>query len=137
MTKIVYVGKKPMKRDTVAGTGIVWNGPGDVQDVPDKAVAALLHHTDSWALAKGASAPPPAAAADTGKAAESDTGKTQDGDGKNAMSEADAKPPMAHLDNMDAKDLRAYAQQHFNHTFHPNTGEAKMRQTIIGLMNRG
>ena len=53
------------------------------------------------------------------------------------MTEADAKPPMANLDSMDGQALRAYAQQHFGHEFHHNAGEAKMRQIIIGLMNRG
>ena len=136
-TRIEYVGKKALKKDTVAGTDIIWNGPGDVQDVPNKAVPLLLAHTDSWALAKGASAPAPAA--DTGKPAGDDSGdgKKPDGDGKNAMTEADAKPPMANLDAMDSKALRDYAQQHFGHAFHHNIGEAKMRQTIIGLMNRG
>lgn len=127
-TKIKYVGKKEIKKDTVAGTNIVWNGPGDIQDVPNKAVAALLAHTDSWALEDGETAP---------KAQETDQQNGEGKDGKNAMTEADAKPPMASLDTMDAEALRAYAQQHFGHEFHHNTGEAKMRQTIIGLMNRG
>ena len=127
-TKIEYVGKKPVKKDTIAGTNIVWNGPGDVKDVPDKAVAALLAHTDSWALASGEKAPAKAAG---------DDGKKPEVDGKNAMTEADAKPPMASLDTMDGPALRAFAQQHFGHEFHHNAGEAKMRQTIIGLMNRG
>ena len=46
---IEYVGKKPRKPDNVAGTGIVWHGPGDVQEVPDPAACArLLRHTDVW-----------------------------------------------------------------------------------------
>ncbi len=131
-TKIEYIGKKTLKRDTVAGTNIVWNGPGDVQDVPDKAVALLLVHTDSWALASGSKKPE-----GDGKNPEGDGSKKPEGDGKNPMSEADAKPPMANLESMDGPALRAYAQQHFGHEFHHNAGEAKMRQTIIGLMNRG
>jgi len=127
-TKIEYVGKKQVKKDTVAGTNIVWNGPGDVQDVPNKAVALLLAHTDSWALASGEKAPTKAAG---------DDGKKPEVDGKNAMTEADAKPPMASLDTMDGPALRAFAQQHFGHAFHHNAGEDKMRQTIIGLMNKG
>ena len=46
---IEYVGKKPIKPDNVAGTGIVWHGPGDVQEVPDPAACAkLLRHQDVW-----------------------------------------------------------------------------------------
>ena len=52
MALIKYVGSKPRKQDTVAGTGIWWLGNGDVQDVPDKAVARLLMHPDVWALAE-------------------------------------------------------------------------------------
>lgn len=136
-TKIEYVGKKQVKKDTVAGTNIVWNGPGDVQDVPNKAVALLLAHTDSWALASGEKAPKEPDQQKGGGKPEGDDAKKPEGDGKNAMTEADAKPPMASLDTMDGPALRAFAQQHFGHAFHHNAGEAKMRQTIIGLMNRG
>ena len=52
MALIKYVGSKPRKQDTVAGTGIWWLGNGDVQDVPDKAVARLLMHPDVWAQAE-------------------------------------------------------------------------------------
>lgn len=50
MPKIQYVGLKPRKEDNVARTGVVWYGPGDVQEVPDAAVHALLKHPDVWAL---------------------------------------------------------------------------------------
>lgn len=52
MTKILYVGNKPMKADNVAGTGIVWNGPGDVQEVgSESAVKRLLLYPDVWKVA--------------------------------------------------------------------------------------
>lgn len=55
--RIAYVGLKASRTDTVAGTGIVWDGAGDVQDVPDDAAAKLLKHPDVWAVAgKGAEA---------------------------------------------------------------------------------
>lgn len=51
MAKIQYIGKKPSKDDNVAGTGIVWNGPGDVQEVKSaEAVEKLLEHKTVWAL---------------------------------------------------------------------------------------
>lgn len=46
-----YVGLKSRKQDTAAGTGIVWNGPGDVQAVPLKVWPALAKHADVWRLA--------------------------------------------------------------------------------------
>lgn len=48
---IRYVGSKQRKTDNVAGTGLVWNGNGDVQDVPDAAAAKLLQYPDVWAHA--------------------------------------------------------------------------------------
>lgn len=50
MALIEYIGKKASRADTVAGTKVVWNGPGDVQEVPDLAVFKLLKHPDVWAL---------------------------------------------------------------------------------------
>ena len=124
MAKIQYVGNKVIKADNVAGTGVVWDGNGDVQDVPDSAVAKLIAHSGIWKLA-----------GDDEKA--SDFPATEEAPTPTEMSEADARPPMANLDTMDDAGLRQYAQRYFNHAFHHNTGEAKMRQTIIGLMNRG
>lgn len=64
MAKIKYVGGKPMKTDNVAKTRTIWNGPGDVQEVPDAAVPLLLKHPDVWELA----ATPGGAAVDDKKA---------------------------------------------------------------------
>lgn len=50
MTKIKYVGQKDTRADTVANTGVVWFGRGDVQEVPEAAVPLLLKHPDVWAL---------------------------------------------------------------------------------------
>ena len=44
MPLIEYIGSKPSKEDNVAGTGAVWSGAGDAQEVPESAVAALLAH---------------------------------------------------------------------------------------------
>lgn len=51
MALIKYIGKKASRADTVAGTKTVWNGYGDVQEVPSLAVAKLLKHPDVWVLA--------------------------------------------------------------------------------------
>jgi hypothetical protein len=51
VAKIKYVGKKPYKEDNVAGTGIIWAGPGDVQEVTnEKAIEKFLEHKDVWQL---------------------------------------------------------------------------------------
>lgn len=43
--RIKYVGTKVMKKDVVAGTGLIWAGHGDIQDVEDPAKAVLLLRT--------------------------------------------------------------------------------------------
>ena len=49
MTKIRYIGAKPVKHDNVADTGLSWHGAGDVQEVVDPAKAAkLLAHSLIW-----------------------------------------------------------------------------------------
>jgi hypothetical protein len=52
MARVKYIGTKPHGRvDTVAGTGVVWSEPGDVQEVTEpKAVVLLLRHKDVWQL---------------------------------------------------------------------------------------
>ena len=59
MAKIKYVGLKESRADTVAGTGKVWFGKGDVQEVPDIAVPRLLRHPDIWQLVTEEPAAPP------------------------------------------------------------------------------
>lgn len=46
-----YVGKKPWTRDGVGGTGIIWNGNGDIQPVPEAAAEKLLKYPDQWVVA--------------------------------------------------------------------------------------
>lgn len=46
-----YVGKKPSAYDSVARSGAVWNGPGDVQEVTDAQAKLLIKYTDQWQLA--------------------------------------------------------------------------------------
>lgn len=45
---ITYVGKKSVKHDTVAGTGIIWCGYGDTHEVMHVAAVKLLRHPDVW-----------------------------------------------------------------------------------------
>ena len=45
---VAYIGSKPTKKDTVANTGVVWNGFGDIQTVDARAASLLLKHKDVW-----------------------------------------------------------------------------------------
>ena len=49
MTRIVYIGKKEFKADSVAKTGLTWTR-GEIHEVEDEAKAAkLLEHSQVWA----------------------------------------------------------------------------------------
>lgn len=52
MPLIRYVGKKASKFDNVAGSGTLWDRPGDDQMVTYAVAAKLLVHPDVWALAE-------------------------------------------------------------------------------------
>lgn len=128
MAKIRYVGSKPSKMDNIAGTGVVWNGNGDVKNIPDRVVPLLLAHPDVWALDDGET---------VNQAVDIDPAKMETQHEQDPLSETDSKAPMVNLETMDKDGLREYAQRYFGHTFHHNTGEGRMRDEIIGLMNRG
>lgn len=58
MPVVRYIGSKARKVDNVAGTGAVWNGPGDEREIKDiNAVAKLLQHADVWELVGDRSVP--------------------------------------------------------------------------------
>lgn len=48
--KVRYIGVKPRQTDCLAGTGTVWNGPGDVQTVPLKAWEKFSKHPTVYEL---------------------------------------------------------------------------------------
>ena len=52
---VEYIGQKNVKTDNVAGSGVVWHGPGDVQPVSPAQWAAMSRHTGVWQLASAAS----------------------------------------------------------------------------------
>lgn len=47
---ITYVGKKALREDSVAGTGLVWR-QSETLPVPVAAAMVLLRHPDTWARA--------------------------------------------------------------------------------------
>ncbi len=95
--QVQYIGNKPLKTDNVAGTGLVWNGHGDVQDVPEAAAAKLLRHPDVWAL----------------PAVETEPEKEQQGlDSKPDFKLAGPDDTVIDLAEMDDKAVKAFATEH-------------------------
>ena len=50
LVKVEYIGKKDVKPDNVAGTGVIWYGAGDVQEVPAEAALRMARHPDVWLI---------------------------------------------------------------------------------------
>jgi hypothetical protein len=46
--EVFYIGKKAVKQDTVAGTGLIWSGYGDSHMVPHSSAVLLMQHVDVW-----------------------------------------------------------------------------------------
>lgn len=101
MTLIEYIGKKPVVRDTVAGTGIVWAGHGDIQPVDDKAVPALLHHSGMWRVAQPA-------AESTAKTLGGE--QVPNGDDEVPGQQGDDENDALGLDTMNDEELKSFAK---------------------------
>lgn len=133
---IKCVSKKARVIDRLSG--VEWSGEGDVQQVDARHAARLLHHTDVWEPAETGMAP--VAVQEATEATEAQAPANPEEGAKpvedQQVTDPTTLPPLVDLGNMAVDELRNYAQQHFGHTFHHNTGEATMRKTLIALMNR-
>lgn len=58
--RVQYIGHKALKKDNVAGTGVIWMGHGDIQEVQDAAWPKLAVHADVWAIPGTVTLKPPA-----------------------------------------------------------------------------
>lgn len=111
--RIEYIGSKPIKTDNVAWTGVSWNGHGDIQDVPDGAVAKLLAHPTIWQPAAPIAQAEPTTPPKFGM----------------SMIVGD-KESVVSLDDMDDKALRAFATQHNLHVDKRKKGD-ELRALIV------
>ena len=107
MPLIEYIGSKTRKADNVAGTGAVWLGAGDAQEVPESAVAALLAHKTVWRLAEASLSAPAAAAEAESQPAE----PAAEPEYRFVLMDdsAEGGPKAIVLDTMDADQLAAFA----------------------------
>ena len=138
MKIIRYIGNKPVKTDNVAKTGKEWLGNGAVQSVSDEAAAKLLAYPEIFELvgeSNDDNGPPNSITPLTTPL--TDTPKVDSSQTSQQTDTPKIEAPMVSIETMDGKALRDYAQRYFGHTFHHATGEAKMRQEIVSLMNKG
>ena len=92
---IKYVGLKPMRPDSVAGTGLVWL-PGETHEVEPGAALKLLKHPDVWADARAEEDQAPIEAKAEEKPAE-------------PPKEAEYAPPLVDLNGMSKQALTEFA----------------------------
>lgn len=127
--RIKYIGKKDSRADTVAGTGIVWLGHGDVHDVPDSAAAKLLRHADVWAV-DAADAPTSTAGLGDAKKPPADGDTGSGGNGGETLTEA-------HFAAMTDEQLRAFAKERdIKGLHHKWTGEKLRAEVWAGLSKK-
>lgn len=141
MAKIEYVGAKERRQDTVAGTGIVWVGKGDVKEVPDVAVPRLLKHPDIWRIAELAAQKKPQQKTNeqspTGDSKPEGAGGSEGGEGGDGKGDGEggahviltSEGPLV-LDGMDRDTLMALALESGLKP-HPNTGAAKLMAALV------
>jgi len=103
MIAIKYVGNKKFCFDTVAHTGLTWNGKGTIQQVSAPQARQLLKYPDQWALAN------PADADNLDHTVAILT--TDETGGDVTVEESDLKKP---LEKMSRAELKVYAKVHFN-----------------------
>lgn len=131
MAKIIYVGKKPMKTDNVAGTDTVWNGHGDVQDVADSlAVEKLIAHSDIWRLVAGETKPSAGLVAKLQKAERVKAQKARETE--------EVEEPAARVDvsKMGKDRLQQYARAHFGVQLDQRHSLPKMREAVQKLVGK-
>ena len=119
---ITYVGKKALREDSVAGTGLVWR-PGETLAVPIAAAATLLRYPDVWARA--------------------DDDVTDDGEPEQEQVQAPARHdeddealdavPLQAVAVMDKADLARFAAEH-NLVLDRRAGVDKQRAQIMAQL---
>lgn len=123
--KIQYVGKKPSRADTVAGTNLVWT-PGQVHPVEEAAAKKLMFHTDIWKSIGTEEVAP-------------DKRDVKIAVAKPAEKKKEQEEPfeVANLDAMKRPELAAYAKRNFNINLNPvKSKAADMIMTIRQLQNK-
>lgn len=123
--KIQYVGKKPSRADTVAGTNLVWT-PGQVHAVEETAAKKLLAHPDIWESIGAEEVAP-------------DKRDVKIAVAKPAEKKKEQEEPfeVANLDTLDRPALAAYAKRNFNTNLNPVASKkADMIMTIRQLQNK-
>ncbi|MNK98677.1 hypothetical protein D3C87_1190480 [compost metagenome] len=125
---IMYIGAKQQKKDTVAGTGLVWER-GQIHFVPPLIAIKLLPYKDVWREAWDEAEDNPAS---VGLVVTS-----QQHGGSTQSLEQSQVPPfnMPNLQGMKKEDLQTFALGQFNHQLDSALKKDEMIQQIVSLTN--
>ncbi|MGZ9893035.1 hypothetical protein ACXXNA_05700 [Bordetella bronchiseptica] len=125
---IMYIGAKEQKKDTVAGTGLVWER-GQIHIVPPLIAAKLTPYKDVWreAWEEAENNPDNVGLVVT----------TPAPPGGEETGEQSQIPPfnMPNLQGMNKNDLTAFALGQFNHQLDSALKKDEMIQQIVSLAN--
>ncbi len=122
---VEYVGAKDSETDHLYGTGIVWTGKGDVQEVPAANWSRMKKHVDVWREV----------------ADDAPAGGLQQASANSGQKEGNDKPtmPPGNPDGLDGKskqELHDIAKER-NVIVHPNAGPAKIIEALRAAANGG
>jgi len=143
---VEYVGKKAVKRDNVANTGLEWF-PGQIHIVPPLVAQKLMRYADIWREADpdavnedpskvGIIIGDPATLANS-RAGEGAQGLTA-GQQPPAGQQQDEQPQtfdLPNLQGMTKADLQAFSASQFNHQLDATMKKEDMVQAIVTLAN--
>lgn len=125
---IKYIGSKAQKKDTVAGTGLVWER-GQIHFVPPLIAIKLTPYKDVWREAWDEAEDNPASVGLVLTA--------QQSAGTPRSAEQSQVPPfnMPNLQGMKKEDLQTFALGQFNHQLDGALKKDEMIQQIVSLAN--
>jgi hypothetical protein len=130
-TAVKYIGKKAVKRDNVAGTGLEWT-PGQIHVLPTVQAIKLLRHPDIWADADEEAAEDPASIGQViNSLPENPQQSVEQPEGQQLPGTID----MPNLGGMTVPDILAYAQRQFHQDLDPELPKEDLIAKVISLRN--
>lgn len=119
MIELRYIGRKAWAIDPVGGSGVIWDGKGDVQGVSVNAARKILKHPDEWELANPE---------DASRLEVNTAHQTVDEDGKNVeIDDADLKKP---FEKMSKAELKVYAKLRFGRDLSMSASRATLADQV-------
>lgn len=136
---VTYIGNDDPFKDRLYRSGLTF-APGQTRLVPPPLAARFLQHIDVFKGADAEATEVVTQQAATTTPADSDT-QAQLDEAKRLEEEQRAKDEarfalLDSLESMDKQALLAFAADKYGQKLHPNTGEAKLRDTVKGFVDQ-